>query len=252
MTTSRAVALADEIESAIAGGEIRSGHRLGTKDDLRRRYDVAYGTLNEALRILQQRGYVQSRTGPGGGLFATVPSSSDRLRRLLTVLPESGTLRDCAEVRHGLEAAVIADATRSRSRSDIAELRRILKRMSIAAGTDNIRYLHENWRLHRRIADCCRNRVLAGLYITLLEANEPDPGFAIPDRHRAADDEENLVAHTELVDAIASGSQERARRAVEAHEGFFAPVDDRDLLPQRSASVRTRGGKGRPPANTSA
>jgi DNA-binding FadR family transcriptional regulator len=241
VTHSRAAALADEIETAVVTGEIANGDRLGTKDDLRRRYDVAYGTLNEALRILQQRGYVTSRTGPGGGLFATVPTASERLRHLLAVFPENGTLRDCAQVRHALEAAVTADATRSRSRADIADLRRILKRMAAAASADGAAYLHENWQLHRRIAACCSNRVLANLYITLLDANEPGPGLAIADRRRDANAQENLVAHAELIDAIASGSQERARRAVEAHEGFFAPVNDTPLRPDRSEAVRPRG-----------
>ncbi|MEA2687891.1 MAG: GntR family transcriptional regulator, transcriptional repressor for pyruvate dehydrogenase complex [Candidatus Eremiobacteraeota bacterium] len=246
MTSSRAAALADEIEVAIVGGEIASGDRLGTKDDLRRRFDVAYGTLNEALRILQQRGYVTSRTGPGGGLFATIPTSSDRLRHLLSGFPEGGTLRDCAQVRHALEEAVTLDATRARSRTDIAELRRILKGMAAAARADDADYLHENWRLHRRIAECCRNRVLANLYVTLLDANEPGPGVAIPDRHRVANAEENLIAHTELVDAIASGSRERARNAVKAHEAFFAPVDDKPLGPVRVARPQPqRGSAGR-------
>ena len=75
---SRAAVLADQIEAAIVEGDIPPGSRLGTKEDLRRRYDVAYGTLNEALRILQQRGYVMSRTGPGGGLFASLPTASLR------------------------------------------------------------------------------------------------------------------------------------------------------------------------------
>lgn len=233
MTSSRAATLADEIEGAIVAGRIVSGDRLGTKDDLRRRYDVAYGTLNETLRILQQRGYVTSRTGPGGGLFATVPTSSDRLRHLLSGFPETGTLKDCAEVRHALEEAVTLDATRSRSRADVADLRRMLKRMA-ASTADPAAYLHENWRLHRRIAESCKNRVLANLYITLLDANEPGPGFVLPDRHRAADAAENLVAHTELIDAIASGSVERARSAVAAHEAFFAPVNDAPLLPDRA------------------
>jgi DNA-binding FadR family transcriptional regulator len=240
--SSRAATLADELEAGIVAGEIATGDRLGTKDDLRKRYDVAYGTLNEALRILQQRGYVTSRTGPGGGLFATIPTSSERLRHLLSVFPETGTLRDCAEVRHALEAAVTADATRSRTRADIAELRRILKRMAATAQDDGSEYLHENWRLHRRIAECAKNRILANLYITLLDANEPGPGFTIPDRHRVANAQENLVAHTELIDAIASGSQERALRAVEAHEGFFAPVNDKPLRPDRG-TARSRNGK---------
>src|SRR5471030_1394688 len=97
--TSRAASLADEIETKIVQGTIRTGARLGTKDDLRLRFDVAYGTLNEALRILQQRGFVRSRTGPGGGLFASTPTASLRLSQLLSGFPEGGTLADCAAVR---------------------------------------------------------------------------------------------------------------------------------------------------------
>ena len=225
---STASSLADEIEAAIIAGDISSGHWLGTKDDLRRKYDVAYGTLNETLRILQERGYVTSRTGPGGGLFATVPSPSERLQRLLSNFAEPGSLRDCAEVRHALEEAVSIDAARSRTRADIADLRRIAGGMA-AATADGAEYLHQNWRLHRRIAACCRNRVLANLYVTLLDANEPQPGLVVPDRYRTAAPAENLIAHEELVEAIASGSVERARAAVAAHEAFFAPVNDKPL-----------------------
>jgi GntR family transcriptional repressor for pyruvate dehydrogenase complex len=249
--SSRAATLADEIESEIVTGKIPSGERLGTKDDLRRRYDVAYGTLNETLRILQQRGYVTSRTGPGGGLFATIPTSSDRLRHLLSGFPEGGTLKDCAEVRHALEEAVTVDATRSRSRGDLADLRRILKGMA-ASTNDPTAYLHQNWALHRRIAECCRNRVLANLYITLLDANEPGPGVAVPDRYRDADADENLVAHSELIEALASGSVERARRAVAEHEGFFAPVNDQALLPARAPSLRRKVARKRQPARSGA
>jgi DNA-binding FadR family transcriptional regulator len=231
MMISRAATLADDIEAAIVAGQIPSGKRLGTKDDLRQQYDVAYGTLNEALRILQQRGYVTSRTGPGGGLFASIPTASTRLRHLLSGFPEGGTLKDCAEVRHALEEAVTVDATRSRNRSDVADLRAIVERMAEKA-PDPAAYLHENWRLHRRVAEMCANRVLGNLYITLLDANEPQPGVAAPDRFREADNEENLLAHHELVEAIASGNIERARAAIAAHEAFFAPVNDRPLIPR--------------------
>jgi DNA-binding FadR family transcriptional regulator len=239
LANSTAAALADEIQATILGGDVADGKWLGTKDDLRKRYDVAYGTLNETLRILQERGYVASRTGPGGGLFATIPTSSDRLRRLLSTFPESGSLKDCAEVRHALEEAVAVDAARSRTRADIAELRALLRAMGEATA-DATAYLHQNWRLHRRIADCCGNRVLANLYATLLEANEPGPGVVAPDRHRIAGAKDNLGAHRELVDAIASGSPERARKAVGAHEAFFAPVSDKPLQPGGAVARTSR------------
>src|SRR5687767_13449581 len=81
--TSRAEIVARRLEAAIADGTIAVGERLGTKEDLRRRYNVAAGTLNEAIRLLQIRGLVEARPGPGGGLFAAAPSAKARLSHLV-------------------------------------------------------------------------------------------------------------------------------------------------------------------------
>lgn len=236
---SRAAVLADQIESAIVGGAIPAGSRLGTKEDLRRQYDVAYGTLNEALRILQQRGYVTSRTGPGGGLFASAPNASLRLSQLILGFHEGGTLGDCAVVRQALEGPVALDAARSRTLADVRELEGILERMG-AATEDPRRYLLENWQLHRRIAAACRNRVLGNLYRTLLDANESELRDVSPAPHFSASVQHNLDVHRELVAAIAAGSEERTRRAIRAHRAFtrVRPVD-RPLIPPRPLRART-------------
>jgi DNA-binding FadR family transcriptional regulator len=218
---SRAAALAEQIEGAIVKGEIPHGSRLGTKDELRRRYFVAYGTLNEALRILQQRGYVTSRTGPGGGLFASLPSASLRLSHLILGFREGGTMADCAAVRHALEASIAVDAARSRSRADVDALEEIVEAM---AGhiDDPTEYLRYNWMLHRRIAQCCKNRILGNLYCTLLDASEAELTAVAADRDFAREVKRNLAVHREIVAAIADGSAARARRAAERHEGFFS------------------------------
>ncbi len=220
---SRAASLAEEIEGAIVSGEIALGSRLGTKDELRRRYFVAYGTLNEALRILQQRGYVTSRTGPGGGLFASVPSANLRLSHLILGFREGGSMADCAAVRHALESSVAVDAARSRTRADVGALEEIVENMAANAG-DPAEYLRYNWLLHRRIAQTCKNRILGNLYCTLLDASEAELTSVVADRGFAAEVKRNLAVHREIVAAIADGSAARARRAAEGHEGFFSEI----------------------------
>jgi DNA-binding FadR family transcriptional regulator len=231
MPSSRAAVLADHIEAAIADGAIPAGSRLGTKEELRRSHDVAYGTLNEALRILQQRGYVTSRTGPGGGLFATAPTANFRLCQLIPGFREGGTLADCAVVRHALEEPVTLDAARSRSRADVADLETIMDRMT-AARNDARGYLYANWELHRRIALIGRNRVLGNLYNTLLDASESELHDVSPHPSFAATVDQNVAAHRAIVDAIAQASDDRVRAAIRAHEAFFVVINgDRPLLP---------------------
>ena len=55
------------------------GARLGTKVQLREMCEVSVGTFNEAVKLAQSRGYVTSRPGPGGGIFAAEPSAMVRL-----------------------------------------------------------------------------------------------------------------------------------------------------------------------------
>lgn len=228
--SSRAALLADQIEAEIVDGAIAVGARLGTKDELRRRHDVAYGTLNEALRILQQRGYVTSRTGPGGGLFASIPTAALQLTQLIVGFRQGGTFADAAVVRLALEEPVALDAARSRTDTDVADLEAIVARCA-EARTEPQSYLYENWQLHRRIAQICSNRILGNLYTTLLDASEsqlrevPHPTFA-------ATVDANLAAHRALVAAIAAGSEELVRAAVHRHETYFVVSNpDRELVP---------------------
>jgi DNA-binding FadR family transcriptional regulator len=130
-------------------------------------------------------------------------------------------MADCNVIRHALETSVAVDAALSRTNADIAALEEIIESMEANAG-DPAAYLRDNWRLHRRIAESCKNRILGNLYCTLLDAGEAELTGVIADRGFAIGVKRNLAIHLELVTAIANGSATRARRAAERHEAFFS------------------------------
>src|SRR4051794_41433642 len=70
----RAEAVARDLEAEILGGRLAPGARIGTKDDLRHRFGVAVATVNEAVRLLETRGLIEARPGPGGGAFVAASS----------------------------------------------------------------------------------------------------------------------------------------------------------------------------------
>jgi DNA-binding FadR family transcriptional regulator len=212
---SRAEVIAREIEGQILEATLVDGARLGTKSDLRRQFGVAVGTVNEAVRLLETRGLVSAKPGPGGGVFVRAPSSRVRLNHLVLGLrEESHTAADCLTVRNALEEPVMLEAAPACTAEDIADLRAILQELAQVAD-DPVAFLKVNWALHRRIAAIIPNAVLRAIYTTLLDTIEAELTAVEPDD--IFEPHENLQIHVELVDALESGDRTRIHEAVERH-----------------------------------
>lgn len=212
---SRAESLAREIERQIQEESLPDGWRLGTKKDLRERFHVAAGTVNQALRLLENRGLIAARPGPGGGLFVSTPSPHIQLSHLILGFSDGGmTVADCLAVRTSLEPLVAEHARRNHTDADIAELRELLQRM--ANSVDSPRgFLEANWALHRRMANISPNPVLRAVYGTLMDYIEGHVENVAPDAVFRGN--ENLDVHRALVEAIASRDPASVERAVRKH-----------------------------------
>jgi GntR family transcriptional regulator, transcriptional repressor for pyruvate dehydrogenase complex len=211
----RAEAVARDLEAQILGGGLSPGERLGTKDDLRQRFGVAVATVNEAVRLLEMRGLIEARPGPGGGVFVANSSVRVALKRSgLQATWGAARFADCLAVRNGLESLVCRDAAAHRTDEDIAAMRAIVAAMDACAATDADAYFELNWALHRRIARGCRNAPLHSIYLTLLDFLED--GLRAGDL-REFHPEDDVAIHRELVDAIAEGPGARLDAAVERH-----------------------------------
>jgi DNA-binding FadR family transcriptional regulator len=213
---SRAEAVSRQVESEIAGGTLARGERMGTKDDLRRRYGVAVATVNEAVRLLEVRGLVETRPGPGGGIFVADPlPQARRGGGIVGFDGETATLAELLEVRNALEPLVCAEGVRYLRPGDLRALTRILGAMERRRG-DGPALMKLTLDLHRRIARACRNAPLHSIYLTVLDYIEDRHGRAGLER---VDGDLCVAVHRELVDAIAAGGGSRLERALADHAG---------------------------------
>lgn len=219
--TSRAEGMARELEQRIVDAGLSAGERLGTKEDLRKQFGVAVATVNEALRLLESRGLVDLRPGPGGGVFVAAPSSRVRLNHLvLGFKMGDAPFSDCLVVRNALEPLVCREAARYCKPRDAAALRQIIERMA-GALDEPAAFLRLNWELHRRLAKMCRNVPLKGLYLTLLDYVED--GLSKVETDADFDAKGNLRVHQRLVEAIIDGDDKQLERAIRDH----MPIADR-------------------------
>ena len=221
---SRAEDLVRRLESIILERGADQSPRLGSKEELRKVFQVAQGTMNEAVRVLETRGVIELRRGPQGGVFVAPPSHSLRLSQVvLNVKHSKSTVEQCLAVRHQIDPLTIVEATKvGRSKTAaVEELYSLLDEM-IAVASEPERSLRLNWMLHRKIAEMGENAVVTAIYLSLMDFIEAEVVEVEPAKsyvHVAR----MQAMHREIVDAIASGDQERAAAAAKRHP---LPVDD--------------------------
>jgi DNA-binding FadR family transcriptional regulator len=226
LTTSRVSlgeAIARELEQEITGGELSPGQRLGTKEELRSRFGVALATINEAIRLLEMRGMLTARPGPGGGVFVTHASTRARLNHFVMGYKwNEAAVADHHAVRNALEPLVCRDAAEHRRDADLRVLEHMLDTMEHDA-QDALTVLCHTWNLHRRIAKICRNQPLRSIYLTMMDFLED----AVESVDEAAFDPDGHIAvHRELIAAIAEGPGERLEEALRRHEVSVSFDDD--------------------------
>ena len=211
---SRAEAVARAIETEISTGQVAAGEILGTKDDLKHRFGVAVATINEAIKLLGARGYVEARPGPGGGVFVRPVT----LRRAGPIVMDfewsEATMADYHEVRDALEPVIVRHAAQYHDENDIAKLTEIIERMR--ENLDHpLEYLRDNTRFHLYLASITPNKPLRSVYTTVIDFfSEAVDTDALPSRLS----KRNADVHDQLLEAIKSRDGRRLAAAMRAHD----------------------------------
>ncbi|HEV2637065.1 MAG TPA: FCD domain-containing protein [Actinocrinis sp.] len=218
-TPRRAEVAADRITALADAAE--PGSRLGTKEELRALCEVSVGTFNETLRLLQSRGIITVRPGPGGGLFTAEQSPMVRLGNSVLALDARQTdVAEAVRIRDALDPLLIEDALWHASPADIARLRRELTAMDQAiAADDAVAFIHANWRLHARIAELSPNALLRSLYTNLLDLIQEHTLSVLPvgEQPLASFILERHRLHCDLVDALDRRDRDQALHLIRVH-----------------------------------
>lgn len=216
---SRGESLARRLASAILSEELQEGERIGTKAELRTRFKVAAGTLNEAVRILQTQQLIEIKSGPPptGGVFVASGRPSVRMRNAVMILRrDEVTMEQALAVRHALDPLVAEEASRHHQAKDAAALWSILAEMEDQLD-DPTAFVRSNWALHRRMAESSGNAVLTSVYIALSDLIAESLEDIAVDENFHERKRSTLELHRRLVEAVLSGDPLKAIEVAVEH-----------------------------------
>jgi len=119
----------EQIQEAIINGQLQPGSQLPAERDLKEQFGISRGTLREALRVLEQKGMIEIRTGVAGGSIVREINSEKLSENIgLLIRNRSVSLRDLAEFRVGMEGDVAALAAERINESGMEGLRVLLSK----------------------------------------------------------------------------------------------------------------------------
>ncbi len=200
----------ERILQAIKLGVVHPGERLPSERELAIQLNVSRVTLREALRSLQESGYVESRPGRNGGTFVLrrpsakdVESRSPRSRAAVQDILDTRRILERGACEYAANAALTA--------TERTLLRKALDDCSAASPAE---YRALDSRLHLTIAEMSHVPSLAALVADVRERlNDMLDSFPLLPPNVA----HSNLQHVQIVNAILWGDAEAAVAGMELH-----------------------------------
>jgi len=124
----------EQVEKVILQGDLSVGDRLPSERQLQMMLDVSRNTLRESLRVLEQKGLIEIKTGNKGGIFVK-EINADQMSESLALFIQSNriTLDQMAEFRKDLEGIVAARAAKQSSTETMVKINHLLEQAETIA-----------------------------------------------------------------------------------------------------------------------
>jgi DNA-binding FadR family transcriptional regulator len=187
----------------IVSGEWSPGTAIPSLRVLAAETGVSMLSIREALRILQERGLVETRHGVG--TFVRSPEEGERSVPWMLGAVDTDDYVALIEAREVIESAIVGFAARRRTEEQLRDLRRIVDRMRAAQGAMGP-FLEADTDFHIALAEAAHNSVLLR---SMLAIRGPMRRLMAA-RHQAHLEEYGnldlpIADHTAIVDAIERG-----------------------------------------------
>lgn len=227
----------EQIRQLIESGQYKPGEKLPAEMDLCQRLGVGRGTIREAFRLLQARGYVEIK--PGRGAFAAEHLPSEDMGAVEWLVQNEMELRDSIEIRQALEPLAARRMAERGADQAIQDLKVLHSRfLDAIQEEDAARIAQLDEAFHSAIVEGSGNHLLLSINQQVCQGIKPFRSKTFQIRQNI----QNAVRpHTRILQAIASHDGEAAEREMRAHldkvqEDLLSNISqpwEEDILPEQ-------------------
>jgi GntR family transcriptional regulator, transcriptional repressor for pyruvate dehydrogenase complex len=127
--------VADQIIDLISRGKLKPGDRLPSEHEMTQRFRISRISLREAMKLLEARGYIESRHRKGKYIKTAPDAARTTIEDLLLVDQEK--IWELLCVRRILDSEAVRLACQNATKKDLERLRKIYER-ALEVGEDKV------------------------------------------------------------------------------------------------------------------
>ena len=204
----------ERLLAVIKLGLVAPGDKFPAERELAAQLGISRLTLREAIRELQEAGYVEPRRGRFGGTFVTYrPPAPSHAEAARLARENAARLTDALTFRMAVETGA-AEALARSSEQRVAGREVLLERLAAVNSASPSDYRRLDTLFHLSIAELAGSSLLTAACVDA-RMRTNDLLNAIPVLRRNID--HTAGQHTAIATAILAGEAERARLAVAEH-----------------------------------
>lgn len=161
--------IVSQIKSLIFTKELRIGQKLPSERELSELLKVSRVVIREALRSLEQSGFIEIKPGPSGGAFITDNTHKPFFNSTFDLFNEGKlTLHHFFEARQAIERLSVKLAVKRATAKDIGMLKAINNQL-LNDIDDKSKLRENNRKFHEAIAEISGNPLIKLMVLTLIE-----------------------------------------------------------------------------------
>lgn len=205
--------IAEQIESRILSGELRSGDRLPTERELAEQFHASRTAVREAMKSLAQKGLVDMRPGRGTIVIDGTTQAVRHSLDLMMKFGQAGDSTNLVEVRGIFEPEIAALAAARATDEEIAAMREAVAIMDANLRNADL-YIRADNDFHQALAKATQNTLILTLVnsIVVLLSEQRKQIFTVD-----GGPERGQVHHKHILETIIYRDPEAAREAMRAH-----------------------------------